>query len=125
MSDTIKLWFFRDLHDDQRLKLFGLFGLPVDEIGNHHGRQLIALRHIGQKLVEMVQKESTPTPSTNAVGHKTPEYATAEAAFAEYFVRNYPGPDTIIFDPNWHAPKLFYAAFRALAWASAGEKTHD
>ncbi len=27
--------------------------------------------------------------------------------FTEYFVKNYPGPDTIICDPTWHAPKLF------------------
>jgi hypothetical protein len=40
--------------------------------------------------------------------------AAAEREFTEYFVRNYPGPDTIIHDPNWHAPKLFRAAKRAL-----------
>lgn len=38
----------------------------------------------------------------------------AEREFTEYFVRNYPGPDTIIHDPKWHAPKLFRAAKRAL-----------
>lgn len=35
-------------------------------------------------------------------------------AFTEYFVRNYPGPDTVIFDPKWHAPKIFNAAKAAL-----------
>lgn len=35
-------------------------------------------------------------------------------AFTEYFVRNYPGPDTVIFDPKWHAPKIFNAAKVAL-----------
>lgn len=44
-------------------------------------------------------------------------YIAAEAAFADYFARNYPGPDTVIFYPAWHAPKIFYAAFRALAAA--------
>lgn len=38
----------------------------------------------------------------------------AEREFTEYFVRNYPGPDTIIYDPKWHAPKLFRAAKLAL-----------
>lgn len=38
----------------------------------------------------------------------------AEREFTVYFVRNYPGPDTTIFDPKWHAPKLFRAALRAL-----------
>jgi hypothetical protein len=62
MSDVLKLWFFRDLNDEQRLKLFGLFGLPVDEIGPNHGRQSMALRHITQKLVEMDRDEITPAP---------------------------------------------------------------
>lgn len=57
----LKLWFFRDLTDEQRLKLFSLFGLPVDEIGNVHGRQTIALDHIATRLVKLVQ-DQTPAP---------------------------------------------------------------
>ena len=34
--------------------------------------------------------------------------------FTAYFVKNYPGPDTVIFDPKWHAPKIFRAAISAL-----------
>ena len=60
MNEKLKLWFFRDLTDDQRLKLFGLFGLPVDEIGKVHSRQAIALRHITRKLVELVRNETSP-----------------------------------------------------------------
>jgi hypothetical protein len=30
--------------------------------------------------------------------------------FTDYFCTNYPGPDTIISDPKWHAPKIFKAA---------------
>lgn len=56
----------------------------------------------------------TPTPSPNVVGRRTPEYEAAETAFTGYFVKNYPGPDTIIFDPGWHAPKLFSAAAAAI-----------
>lgn len=37
------LWFFRELSDEQRLKLFSLHGLPVDEIGLVHGFQRKAL----------------------------------------------------------------------------------
>lgn len=37
------LWFFRDLSDEQRLKLFSLFSLPVDEIGRVHSHQRKAL----------------------------------------------------------------------------------
>jgi hypothetical protein len=38
----------------------------------------------------------------------------ALAAFTEWFCRNYPGPDTIIHKPTWHAPKVFRAAASAL-----------
>lgn len=34
--------------------------------------------------------------------------------FAEWFRANYPGPDTIIHKPDWHAPKIFRAAEAAL-----------
>lgn len=40
--------------------------------------------------------------------------AAAEREFTEYFCRNYPGPDTVISKPEWHAPKLFRAAKHAL-----------
>ncbi|WP_320202443.1 Lar family restriction alleviation protein [Agrobacterium rosae] len=39
----------------------------------------------------------------------------AEASFTEYFIRNYPGPNTVIYDPKWHAPKIFRAAAYALS----------
>lgn len=45
-------------------------------------------------------------------------YTSAEQAFTDYFVRNYPGPDTVIFDPRWHAPKLFAAAARFIREAT-------
>ena len=46
-----------------------------------------------------------------------PEGPTAEAlaSFTAYFCRNYPGPDTIIHKPEWHAPKIFHAAVDAIA----------
>lgn len=47
--------------------------------------------------------------------------AKALATFTEYFVKNYPGPDTIICDPNWHAPKIFRAAKYALTAALGRE----
>lgn len=48
--------------------------------------------------------------------------AEAEALkiFTDYFVKNYPGPDTIIHDPNWHAPKIFRAALNAMKWSNVG-----
>jgi hypothetical protein len=56
----------------------------------------------------------TPAPVPHLMGRGTAEYAAAEADFTEYFVRNYPGPDTVIFDPKWHAPKIFAAAAAAI-----------
>jgi hypothetical protein len=44
----------------------------------------------------------------------TTQHDKALSTFTEYFVRNYPGPDTVIFDPKWHAPKLFHAAMKAI-----------
>jgi len=66
MSEQIKLWFFRDLNDEQRLKLFGLFGLPVGEIGNIQGRQMIALRHIAEKLIALVRDETVAANTQQA-----------------------------------------------------------
>lgn len=37
-----------------------------------------------------------------------------EVAFTEWFRKNYPGPDTIIHKPDWHAPKIYRAATRDL-----------
>ena len=51
---------------------------------------------------------------------KTPSAAQQE--FTEWFVKNYPGPDTIIHDPLWHAPKIYRAA---MAWKNAGRATQD
>lgn len=33
--------------------------------------------------------------------------------FTTWFVRNYPGPNTVILDPKWHAPKIYRAALAA------------
>ncbi len=79
------------------------------------GDRSIQLSYGRSQEVGTESSKRNPREGNILVGHKTPEYANAEAAFSEYFVSNYPGPDTVIFDPNWHAPKIFYAAFRALA----------
>lgn len=50
------------------------------------------------------------TPSNSQAVERNP----ALDEFTEYFVRNYPGPNTIIRDPHWHAPKIFRAAIHAL-----------
>lgn len=57
---------------------------------------------------------------TQAEAHMTAtprDTSEALAKFTEYFVRNYPGPQTIIGNPHWHAPKIFRAAEHALGAA--------
>lgn len=38
----------------------------------------------------------------------------APQVFVDYFVKNYPGPDTIIGNPWWHVPKIWRAARHAM-----------
>lgn len=53
-----------------------------------------------------------PQPAPSVAPKVTTE---ALQQFTAYFVKNYPGPDTIIFDPKWHAPKIFRAVVSALS----------
>ena len=45
MAARLRLWFFRELSDEQRLSLFKLTGMPVAEL-RAQGHQLLALKHI-------------------------------------------------------------------------------
>lgn len=47
-----------------------------------------------------------------------PVVTEAQRAFTDWFVKNYPGPDTIIHKPEWHAPKIWNAAKAAMSRAS-------
>jgi hypothetical protein len=62
-------------------------------------------------LAAQLLGERRPTPQ------RKPEPPTDEALanFSGWFCRNYPGPDTIIHKPEWHAPKVFRAAADAIA----------
>jgi hypothetical protein len=44
--DKLRLWFFRELTDEQRLGLFSIFGYPTREIGPVHGHQRTVLNRI-------------------------------------------------------------------------------
>lgn len=44
-----------------------------------------------------------------------------EAAFIEYFVKNYP-PNTVITDPYWHATRIFRAIGTAVDTEAAREE---
>jgi hypothetical protein len=54
--------------------------------------------------------------------HAPPVPSDALATFTEWFCRNYPGPDTIIHKPEWHAPKVFRAAESAIARQAIPER---
>lgn len=47
----------------------------------------------------------------------------ALTVFTEYFVKNYPGPRTIIGKPDWHAPKIYRAAKHAILSAIQQEES--
>lgn len=46
---------------------------------------------------------------------------TPPVEFLDWFRRNYPGPDTIIHKPDWHAPKVWRAALRCFSDTPAEE----
>jgi len=51
------------------------------------------------------------------------EKAKNEAAekFTEWFAKNYPGPETVIYDPYWHAPRIFSKAIGEMQMVSKSE----
>ncbi|KRB22713.1 hypothetical protein [Mesorhizobium sp. Root172] len=57
--EKVQLWFFRDISDEQRLALFSIFGMPVDEIGKVHGHQRRALKHVLGTLSALRDGEAT------------------------------------------------------------------
>lgn len=59
--NKLGLWFFRDLTDDDRFKLFRLFGMPDAEITNL-GYQSMALAHIVRQIAK------SPSPETRLSG---------------------------------------------------------
>ena len=50
----VQLWFFRELTSDQRLALFKLCGLPVDEIGHIHSHQRLCLKRVLRRTGQLV-----------------------------------------------------------------------
>nr|CAD6410864.1 hypothetical protein REQ54_00802 [Rhizobium sp. Q54]CAD6412780.1 hypothetical protein REQ54_01062 [Rhizobium sp. Q54] len=72
----LSLWFFRDLTDHQRFKLFRLFGMPDAEITNQ-GYQAMALSHVVRLL------SADPAPEANVLGDE-PEERLAEAEWQAF-----------------------------------------
>ena len=65
---------------------------------------LAAFRYIAAKARIALAQPEPVAPTDEAL-----------ANFSGWFCRNYPGPDTIIHKPEWHAPKVFRAAADAIA----------
>lgn len=81
-------------------------------------RLLERVRTIPDKRDAMLIAEAASLIEASA-GNAEPEANDhAEAQFTEWFVKNYPGPDTVIHKPTWHAPKIFRAARHALRSAT-------
>ncbi|MDX2059961.1 MAG: hypothetical protein SFV24_19280 [Gemmatimonadales bacterium] len=66
-------------------------------------------------LAEIIGDERPASPAS--APHRIPEAhdrSEAMSRFGEWFAKNYPGPDTVISDPFWHAPRLFRAVENAM-----------
>ena len=81
-------------------------------------------RALCSELVDALSGKLTCSATRKAVARARSFLASPEAVgvadealahFTEYFCRNYPGPDTIIHKPEWHAPKIFKAAAYSIA----------
>lgn len=69
--------------------------------------------------VEYVRADLATLPGTLTQA----QLDAAQDAFLEYFESNYPGPDTIISVPSWHAPRIFRAVVRAVLDARGAGRT--
>ena len=76
-----------------------------------------------QAWIEGLQDHLSAQARVRVIDDEPTQVATQ--LFTEYFVKNYPGPDTIICDPNWHAPRIFRAAVSSIERAYAGPVGQD
>lgn len=80
----------------------------VAEDANNYCRILTALgmEEEGDPVTEVERLVAlSEAPTVEQAGE-----VVGEAGFTEWFVKNYPGPNTIISNPLWHAPRIFRAA---------------
>lgn len=55
--DKLRLWFFREMNDDQRLALFSLFGFPVEE-AKTHGVQMLLFKRVFEAVDALDAREA-------------------------------------------------------------------
>ena len=80
-SSKFKLWFFRDLSDEQRLALFKLHGLPTDEI-NTHATQRMCLDHLFA-TPPAPSEPAQPVPAGDVGALKKHLHAFADSAYCK------------------------------------------
>lgn len=115
-------------------------GLSDGEQGWHHGRGeqydncADELASLIAELGKEVGAEQAPVADSELPGmwsasdftggdpdercHAERGPVAAQEAFTTWFCLNYPGPHTIISDPNWHAPRIFRQAQWAIKQSS-------
>ncbi len=118
-EERLKLWFFRDLSSEQRLKLFGLLGMPVEEIGDIHGHQTKAFRHMLLALRPSVKKLEWPPEIRRG------QRVMSGYGLIQYTICHYGGTDPnggtvyrwAAQNEGWHGPLFSYEDARAAAQA--------
>lgn len=73
-----------------------------------------AMLRDGLAAIEALRAALDPDAVARMVQEAVNVSTDAEAHFSDWFRKNYPGPDTIIHKPDWHAPKIFRAAMAAI-----------
>ena len=82
------------------------------------GDEVLTDSHLGWQPAGITVGQTAPNPYYTA--HRI--YRRIDdglAEFSEWFRKNFPGPDTIIHKPDWHAPKIYRAARHAYRSARA------
>lgn len=67
--EKLKLWFFRDLSNGERIKLFRLFGMPADDLPND-GAQARAFQYVLAALAPSDAEPDTDEAAIDALRHK-------------------------------------------------------
>jgi hypothetical protein len=90
-----------------------LEGLSANTDTDWRWRAASALRECPQWETATIVLAALQTQESNAETVRVPSVD----AFTEWFCKNYP-KDTIIFDPEWHAPRVYRAAEYAIRRAA-------
>jgi hypothetical protein len=114
-NDAARVFMARDLSE-----MADLVSRHTGEVFDRDRESLSILLHRASALMRTQSPRIEDRAAGDVEGRVAfdPHPSTKLAAFEAWFVKNYPGPDTIISDPKWHAPRIFRAAQAALASAT-------